>query len=77
MTIRLSTAQASALGRIDKFAQGSPVRTYMPMNADMRTFRSLEQGGWCRYRKREEPDVLYNGYELTDKGRDFLKGRKT
>lgn len=76
MTIKLSTAQASALGHIEKFGKGDPVLTYMPFNSQVRTFRSLEQGGWCRYRRQGEPGVEFNGYELTEKGRDFLKGRR-
>lgn len=76
MTIRLSTAQASALGRIEQFGVGDQVLTFMPTTAEIRTFRSLETYGWCRYRRQGEPGVHYNGYELTEKGRDFLKGRR-
>lgn len=72
MTIRLSTAQASALARIDRFAVGSPLRTYMPSTAEMRTFRVLERDGYCVYRKRGQIGVEYNGYTLTDKGHRFL-----
>lgn len=74
MTVKLTRAQAVALGRIELFGQGSPIVTYHPPLKDMATFRVLSREGYCRYRARTEPGVTYNGYELTEKGRDFLKG---
>lgn len=76
MTVKLSRPQAEALSRIERYGQGSPIATYHPPLKDMATFRALSRDGYCRYRARVEPGVEYNGYELTEKGRDFIKGRR-
>lgn len=67
MTIRLSTAQVSALGQF-KANHNMP---YPPEARDKATFRALARDGYCR----EVTGGFTVGYELTDKGRDFLNGR--
>lgn len=75
MSVKLSRPQATALSRIATFSRGR-VRTYTPAGQEERTFRILADKGYCQYRCQTEPGVEHSGYELTDKGRDFLNGRR-
>lgn len=72
MTVRLTIAQVSALGQI-KANNNLP---YPPEARDKATFRALAKAGYCREVTGTFLGLRVTGYELTEKGRDFLNGRR-
>lgn len=48
------------------------IYTYMPFVDEERVFIALERNGWIAYRRCTEPTISYNGYALTEAGREQI-----
>lgn len=73
MSVKISTPQAKALRTVKQHAKGEDgCRTYMPYRDQMATFQALERKGLVQYRRIEEPEVRYSGYQLTEAGERFV-----